>query len=387
MNNHTALRRLAIASACLLATGSALAQADSYGYFGLSAGQSRSNMNTRTTVEQLLGAGTYSLTSNLRDTGYKAFLGYQFNPYVGMELGYFDLGHFGFDATPSTGGALAGRYKMKGIDLDLVGTMPLSERWSASARIGVQDAQTNASFTPTLPVTLTDLNRSKRDVNVKYGVGLQYAFSRSFMVRAELERFRVNDAVGNHAGVNMVSVGLVFPFGRTPMRAPQAMAAPQTYVAPVAVVEPAPAPAPAPVAVVVTPEPVAVMVPSKRRVTYSVESLFTFDEAAIRPEGKVALDSFARDLAGSSYQVITVEGHTDRLGSTEYNQSLSMRRAEKVKEYLITAGGVMPDKVTVVGMSESQPVTTDCVGNAATAKLKACLQPDRRVEIEVTGSR
>lgn len=385
MTSPHSLRLLAIASASLLATGAALAQADSYSYFGLSAGQSRSNMNTQTTVDQLLGAGVSTgLKSNLRDTGYKVFGGYQFNPYFGMELGYFDLGHFNFDAT-TAGGTLGGRYKMKGVDFDLVGTMPLSESWGASARMGVQDAQTTANFTPTGSVALTDLNRSKHDVNVKYGVGLQYAFSRSFMVRAELERFRVNDAVGNHAGVNLVSVGLVFPFGRTPLRARQATAAP--YVAPSVAPVAAAVPAPAPVAVLAAPEPVAVIVPSKRRVSYSVESLFTFDESALRPEGQVALDSFARELSGSSYQVITVEGHTDRLGSDEYNQSLSMRRAEKVKSYLVTSGGLMPDKITVVGMSESQPVTTDCVGKSATAQLKACLQADRRVEIEVVGTR
>lgn len=383
MTRSHPLRLLAIASASLLVTGSALAQADSYSYFGLSAGQSRSNMNTQTTVDQLLGAGVSTgLKSNLRDTGYKVFGGYQFNPYFGMELGYFDLGHIGFDATTASG-TLGGRYKMKGVDFDLVGSLPLSERWAASARIGVQDAQTNANFTPTGSVALTDLNRSQRDVNVKFGVGLQYAFSRSFILRTELERFRVNDAVGNHAGVNLVSVGLVFPFGRTPLRAPQASAPPQAYVAPVAAVEPAPAP----VAVVVAPQPVAVVVPAKRRVSYSVESLFTFDESAIRPEGQVALDSFARELSGSTYQVITVEGHTDRLGGTEYNQALSLRRAEKVKNYLITSGGLTPDKITVVGMSESQPLTTDCTGTAATAQLKACLQPDRRVEIEVVGTR
>ena len=76
MTSPHSLRLLAIASASLLATGAALAQADSYSYFGLSAGQSRSNMNTQTTVDQLLGAGVSTgLKSNLRDTGYKVFGG------------------------------------------------------------------------------------------------------------------------------------------------------------------------------------------------------------------------------------------------------------------------------------------------------------------------
>ena len=86
--------------------------------------------------------------------------------------------------------------------------------------------------------------------------------------------------------------------------------------------------------------------------------------------------------------MITVEGHTDRLGSVAYNQKLSVQRAEAVKSYLVTAGGVDPAKVSAVGKGKSQPVTGPnvCQGQKRTDKLIACLQPDRRVEVEVTGT-
>ena len=89
------------------------------------------------------------------------------------------------------------------------------------------------------------------------------------------------------------------------------------------------------------------------------------------------------------FDVITVEGHTDRLGSQRYNQTLSTKRADAVKAYLVTSGGIDATKVSAIGKGESTPLTKpdDCKGSKPTAALIACLQPDRRVEVEVTGTR
>ncbi len=129
--------------------------------------------------------------------------------------------------------------------------------------------------------------------------------------------------------------------------------------------------------------------PVLRRVSFSAESMFTFDKSALRPEGAAALDTFARELEGTQYEIITVEGHTDRLGTQEYNQTLSQQRAEAVKAYLVTTGKISPGKINAVGKSEAGAVTKreDCVGDKASARLIACLQPDRRVEVEVVGRR
>jgi OOP family OmpA-OmpF porin len=131
------------------------------------------------------------------------------------------------------------------------------------------------------------------------------------------------------------------------------------------------------------------VVPERRRVTFSAESLFGFDNSTVREEGKTALDGFVKELDSTRYENIVVEGHTDRLGSTAYNQSLSQQRADAVKAYLVSAGRVDPAKVSSVGKSESSPVTKpeDCKGERANTKLIACLQPDRRVEIDVAGTR
>ena len=397
MKKDNRLRRLGWAGLGLLVTLPALAQAPEPGYFygGLSVGKARAKIDQDRINASLLGAGlsTTAMTLNERDTAYKVFGGYQFNRYLALEGGYFKLGKFGFTSATVPAGSLTGDIRLQGVNLDLVASLPLSERWSVLGRVGVQDAQADDRFAGTGAVSVLNPNPRKREVNAKFGGGLQYAFSPAFLVRAEAERYRVNDAVGNHGNVNTVSLSLVFPFGRADQAAPRPVAAvayeppvrmPEPVPAPVAATTPAPAPAPA----VVSP-PLVVAVPQPQRVSFSADSLFTFDRAEVRPDGKLALDRFARLLDGTRFDVVMVEGHTDRLGSTAYNQRLSEQRANAVKAYLTSAGRLDGNKIRALGKGKSQPVTRpeDCKGNQQTAKLIACLQPDRRVDVEVTGSR
>jgi len=276
----------------------------------------------------------------------------------------------------------------QGANLDAVVTLPLTDNLSALGRVGAAYTRTRTQFGGTGAVVVNNRNPSDRRSDMKVGVGLQYAFYPGFMMRAEGERYRMSDATGGRANVNLYSVSLVFPFGRAPAPAPRvAYTPPPPAPAPVVVAQ---APAPAPAAVVVAPMPApAPVAPERRRVSYSAESLFGFDKAAIGPDGKSALDRFAAELTGTSFDSITVEGHTDRIGSTAYNQKLSVDRAEAVKAYLVSAGRVDPGRVNAVGRGEGSPVTNaaDCKGNTKTAALVSCLQPDRRVEIEVTGTR
>ena len=153
--------------------------------------------------------------------------------------------------------------------------------------------------------------------------------------------------------------------------------------------------APAPKPVVVAPPPqqrAAVPAPAPARIlpqsiNFSADSLFDFNKAVLRPAGRAALDDFARQLSGAQFEAIFVTGHTDRLGAAKYNQKLSERRAHAVRNYLVRMG-VPPDRVNAAGKGETQPVTRpgDCKGPRS-ARLIACLQPDRRVHVEVTGTR
>ena len=381
------LRLLSLAGLGSLLAASSFAQEGGYYYGGLSIGQSRAKIDEARITASLLGSGltTTSMSRDESDPAFKLFGGYQFNRNFALEAGYFNLGKFGFTSTTVPTGTLDGRIKLQGVNLDLVGTLPLTERLSAIARVGGQYASARDTFRGSGAVQVLNPNPSEKGFNYKAGVGLQYELSPSFLVRAEAERYRINDAVGNRGDVNLYSVSLVFPFGRTPTAAPRAMAAP-AYVAPAPV---APPPPPPPVVAAAPPAPVVAAPVARRRVSFAADSLFTFDRSVVRPEGRAALDKFAQELKGTEFDVVTVEGHTDRLGSTAYNQRLSTQRAEAVKAYLVSAGGLAAAKVSAAGKGESAPVTKpeECKGNKQSPKLIACLQPDRRVEVEVTGTR
>ena len=134
-------------------------------------------------------------------------------------------------------------------------------------------------------------------------------------------------------------------------------------------------------------QPSAAPRPAGGRVTLDADTLFDFNKANLRPAGQTALDEFLGQMKGINPEVIIAVGHADRFGSDAYNQGLSERRAASVKDYLVSKG-IEPNRVHTEGKGETQPVTKagDCKG-AKSAKVIACLQPDRRVEIEVVGTR
>jgi OOP family OmpA-OmpF porin len=384
MKKLTPLYLLGVAGLGSVLATSAMAQDSKYYYWGLGVGQSQSQISDNQTTDSLLRTSNSpgSFTSERQDTAYKLFGGYQFNRNLGLEFGYFNLGKFSY-STSLPGGTMNGRYEIEGVNLDLVGTMPMSQKWSALARVGVQYANTRDAFSgPGLPA-YASVDNSQRANNVKVGLGLQYELTPSIFIRGEAERFRVKDGVGSNGDVNYYSMSLVFPIGRH-APAPAPAPAPAVYVAP----PPAPAPQPA-MAPPPPPPPPPAPVAMPRKVQFSADSLFAFDKAVVRPEGRAALDAFARDLQGARYSMISVEGNTDRLGSDSYNMKLSQERADAVKSYLVSSAGIEARKITSVGRGETNPVTKpgDCKGNKPTPKLIACLQPDRRVDVEVTGER
>ncbi|TAK89982.1 MAG: OmpA family protein [Burkholderiaceae bacterium] len=150
--------------------------------------------------------------------------------------------------------------------------------------------------------------------------------------------------------------------------------------------------------VAVTPEfmpptaagPVAVapeVIQPPQKVSFSADALFAFDKSELKPEGKVMLDDLAQQVKGATYESIVATGHADRIGSAAYNQDLSQRRANTVRDYLISKD-VRANSISAEGKGESQPVTLagDCKG-PKNAALISCLQPDRRVDVEMQGTR
>lgn len=120
--------------------------------------------------------------------------------------------------------------------------------------------------------------------------------------------------------------------------------------------------------------------PQVERINLAADALFRFNRSAaadMLPEGHATLDRLAHDLISRQARIdsIALIGHTDRLG---------LERAQTVKAYLQSQG--VQDPISVSSAGESQPVSSGCEGNRATAELKACLQPDRRVTVEITGT-
>ena len=372
---------------------------DSFWYGGFNVGQSRAKIDNARIAAQLQSGGLTmnAISNNKKDLGYKIFGGYQINRNFAFEAGYFNLGEFGYRATTVPAGTQTGNIKIQGINIDVLGMVPFTDRFSAFGRLGVQYAEAKDHFSSTGAVAQpSNPNPSKSETNYKAGVGIQYNFTESLGMRAEAERYRINDAVGKRGDINLFSLGLVYRFDK-PRPAPVekvevpepvvVMAPPPPPPPPPPVVAPAPPPPPPKVIVVMQPPP------PPKKVVFSADTetdaLFDFGKAVVKPNGQRALDKFVADLHDAKYDVITITGHTDRIGSKAANKRLSSRRAAAVKAYLVASAGIPADKISAKGVGSSEPLTKlgECKGKKATKKLIACLAPDRRVEAEVVATR
>lgn len=138
------------------------------------------------------------------------------------------------------------------------------------------------------------------------------------------------------------------------------------------------------------PDPQPAILPPRsehERITLDMDALFRFDKAGpadVLPQGLEKIRELAARLQQGYVQIdtLSVTGHTDRLGSDSYNQALSEKRALTVKQLLREQG--IANVISAYGKGKAEPVAA-CDQVAPRAALIACLQPNRRVEIELTG--
>lgn len=132
--------------------------------------------------------------------------------------------------------------------------------------------------------------------------------------------------------------------------------------------------------------------PAGAKITLAADTLFAFNKADLKPEGKKALDNVVNQAKALKVEVIVAVGYTDRIGSDAYNLKLSQHRANSVKAYLVSKG-IPADKIYTEGKGKANPVTgTTCnkIGGAqdgSNKKLVDCLQPDRRAVLEIIGTK
>lgn len=129
--------------------------------------------------------------------------------------------------------------------------------------------------------------------------------------------------------------------------------------------------------------------PSRYRL--SSEVLFHYNRANssdILGEGRAAIDRLAEQIHNDYARIdsVRVVGYTDRLGTAQYNAALSKQRADTVG-MMLAQRGFNPSAISTVGAGEANPVSRGCIGESYTQALSECLQPDRRVEVEVNGQR
>ena len=154
---------------------------------------------------------------------------------------------------------------------------------------------------------------------------------------------------------------------------------------------PGPKPAAAPPPAKPAPAPVA-KPPAPKTLAVSSTGLFAFDKAVLTPEARAQLDKevIARLGEYSSIRLIHVEGHTDRIGTQEYNQKLSERRADAVKAYLVSKG-VDSAKIETIGMGKTLQIKS-CPDPSPKGEIKTfkqlieCLAPNRRAVVTVSGT-
>ncbi|MCQ4295282.1 OmpA family protein [Pseudomonas stutzeri] len=190
-----------------------------------------------------------------------------------------------------------------------------------------------------------------RSTFANIGTGLKYYFTENFFAKASVDGMYNIDA---DEGEWMAGVGVGLNFGGGARQ--------------VAAVEPTPEPAPAPI-VDTEPEPAPELV----RVELDVK--FDFDKSRVREESYSDIKNLADFMQQYPQTNTTVEGHTDSVGTDQYNQRLSERRAEAVRNVLVNEYGVQGGRVNSVGYGESRPVADNATEEGR--------QINRRVEAEV----
>jgi OOP family OmpA-OmpF porin len=334
---------LGIVALALIASPSAMAQ-DSGWYIGGNVGKTKAKIDDARITNDIAGAGFTVLTLDNHDdgTGFKLLGGYSFNKYFAFEGGYFDLGKVGYDATTLPAGTLSGEIKVKGFNFDAVLSVPFTEKFSIFGRVGVTRAEAKDAFTSTGFVVVSNPNPSEQATNIKYGAGLQYDFTKSFGMRAELERYRINDAVGNKGDIDLASIGFLYRFGRTSKPVAQYTPAPEP-------VAPAPEPYVAPVPVVVA------VVEKTQKYCTILDLTFEIDRGAIQRDDLEKLAVVGTFLTKYPGTTAVIEGHTDNVGTEEHNLKLSKERAESVVNYLVETVHVDRARLSAVGYGWTRP--------------------------------
>ena len=281
--------------------------------------------------------------------GVGVYGGYQLNSWLGFEGGYDYLDKMAYTSTLGDND-----FKSQGVQLSAKLSYAFNPVVDLIGRVGGFAYQSDNN------------DDSVSGVSPLVAFGTEYAPNREWAARLEyqwISQIGDEEKIDFNPDNGLLSLGVSYRFGQE-----------EPVVAP----PPAPAPTPAPARVTVTKE-----------FNLSSDVLFDFGKSTLKPEGVAALDGLAEQIKAETPKDGTalVVGYTDRFGSDQSNQLLSEQRAKTVADYLV-GKGLPADKVSTQGRGETEPVTgTQCDAIKAKKELIACLAPDRRVTISVTGTK
>ena len=182
-----------------------------------------------------------------------------------------------------------------------------------------------------------------------FGAGLEYGFRNGFALRAELQAF---DTDARYAGVSVLKR---FGRSRAELATPIATGPTEKPEPPAAALPPDPEPSAPP--------------PIEPRVVY-----FPFDRAELTAEAIAELDAFHAEIADTDADIL-IGGHTDWIGSERYNEGLSDRRADAVRDYFVSRG-IASSRLTARGFGESQPLTTNLTEEGRSLNRRTEIIPD-----------
>lgn len=345
-------KKLALAAflAPVLLAGAAYAAEPGF-YLGAGAG--------RSTLKADLDNGT---EIDKDDTGYKAFLGYQFVPWLGLEGGYVELGSADSDRTLPNGNRIDGRLDVGGWEGYLVPSLPIGDHFEIFGKIGGFNGDVTADGKIRAPdgSTLSKYDQSSDNESMwAYGGGVAWNFGKGhWSLRAEYLDYDAD----NVDDLYMVSGSLVYRFfsDRTP--APAVAAAAPVVAAPPAACSDADNDG------VCDTDDQCPNTPAGARVDaigcgcdYSMQLEFAFDSAKLSASDMEQLDELASILANPKVSSIegAVDGYTDSIGAESYNLGLSQRRAEAVANYLQSKGVNLGGRFSVHGYGEADPVASN----------------------------
>ncbi|OOH91464.1 hypothetical protein BMT54_02155 [Pasteurellaceae bacterium 15-036681] len=307
---------------------------------------------------------------NRNSVTYGVFGGYQILNQAGFglatELGYDYFGRVRGNTTfeGETKDKRAAKHTAHGAHLSLKPSYEVLSNLDVYGKVGV--ALVRNDYYEQETVVKADREKAHTfKPSLLLGAGVEYAITPELAARVEYQYLNrvgnLDKAVRKEGGqsnfqyspdIHSVSAGLTYRFGQG--------------AAPVAAPE------------VVT-----------KNFAFSSDVLFAFGKSNLAAAGKQALDAANAEInnLGLANPAIQVNGHADRIGKAAANLKLSQRRAETVANYMVSQG-VNPANITAVGYGSANPVTGNtCDAVKGRKALIACLAPDRRVELQVQGSK